>query len=319
VEDYGFDGVFLDLISVSELYPECRGGMIEMMRDLRAALPEAVIVMNQGFDIVAHVAPLADGFMIESFTATYDFENERYMLNDPASLDFHLKRAQKVLTPAIGRHPLQVLVLDYAQPADSDTIQLAANRAASLGYLFSLSPIFLDDVYADVPRGEAEEKWLRTFASPGQLTVRLTEARNGFPVGTVAMPSGNFAGYSVWPVFDSAIDRSDFHWSKAAWASGEDGEPAWLEIALPTPMSGGELTITWHDTSGPSREFSVQTRENESSPWADLDSIENNQLRTTKHSLPQTGFRQIRIIQPQDGGSVGRPKLMWISRLELLN
>ena len=98
------------------MYPECRGGMIQMMRDLREALPDDVIIMNQGFDIIADVAPLADGFMIESFTATYDFENKRYVLNDPASLDFHLNRAEKLLNPAIEEPKIRVLVLDYAEP-----------------------------------------------------------------------------------------------------------------------------------------------------------------------------------------------------------
>jgi hypothetical protein len=255
VDEYGFDGVFLDLISVSERYPECRAGMVAILRDLRAALPNAVIVMNQGFDIVADVAPMADGFMIESFTATYDFDNKRYALNDPASLDFHLNRARKLLNPAIGNNPVRVLVLDYGEQTDRATIEYAANRAASLGYLFSVSPILLDDVYMDVPAGQADEKWLKLYSSPERLAYRLADERNGFPAGTVVTPSGNFAGYSVEPMFDAATDRSQFPWNKAAWASGEDGGGAWLEINLPAEPAGGVLSIDWHDSAGPSRNF----------------------------------------------------------------
>ena len=258
IDEYGFDGIFLDLISVSELYPECRNGMIAMLRDLRAALPEGVIVMNQGFDILAEVAPLADGFMIESFTATYDFENKKYVLNDPASLDFHLNRAKKLLTPAIRQHSLRVLVLDYAEPTNRAAMQFAANRAASLGYMFSASPILLDDVYSDVPPGEADPKWLVRHASPEKLAWKLPEPSNGFPAGTMAIPSGNFAGYSVRPIFDATVDRSQASWSNAAWASGEDGDAPWLTLRFPESRSGGMLSIAWHDAAGPSREFRVQ-------------------------------------------------------------
>lgn len=317
IDEYGFDGIFLDLISVSEMYPECRGGMIQMIRDLREALPDAVIVMNQGFDIVAEVAPLADGFMIESFTATYDFENKRYVLNDPASLDAHLNRAQKLLNPAIKGQPIRVMVLDYADPNDRESIQLAANRAASLGYMFSVSPILLDDVYPEVLQGEADAKWLEHYTTPEKLSWKLPEPRNGFPAGTIAIPSGSFPGYSVEPIFDTATDRTGHHWSKAAWASGEDGDAPWLRLRFPEAQVGGELTITWHDASGPSREFRVQTRDANKEKWRDADVRENNDERITRHVLPKEPFTELRVVQREDGGSRGRPKLMWITRLEL--
>jgi len=317
IDEYGFDGIFLDLISVSEMYPECRDGMIQMMRDLREALPDAVIVMNQGFDIVAEVAPLADGFMIESFTATYDFENKRYVLNDPAALDAHMNRAEKLLNPAIKNHPIRVMVLDYADPNDRESIQLAANRAASLGYMFSVSPILLDDVYPEVLPGEADAKWLQRYTTPERLSWKLPERRNGFPAGTMATPSGNFPGYTVEPMFDAAIDRSNHHWSKAAWASGEDGDPPWLRLRFPELQSGGELTIVWHDASGPSREIHVEVRTGGDSEWRAADIRKDNDERVTRHKLSVEPFRELRISQPADGGSKGRPKLMWITRLEL--
>lgn len=317
IDEYGFDGIFLDLISVSEMYPECRGGMIQMMRDLRNALPEAVIIMNQGFDIVAEVAPLADGFMIESFTATYDFEDKRYVLNDPASLDAHLNRAEKLLNPAIKKQSIRVMVLDYADPNDRESIQFAANRAASLGYMFSVSPILLDDVYSEVLQGEADAKWLQRYMTPERLAWKLPEPRNGFPGGTIATPSGNFPGYSVEPMFDPATDRTNHHWSKAAWASGEDGDAPWLRLRFPKPQSGGELTIAWHDASGPSREFRVEVRDDNQGEWREADVRQNNDQRITRHKLPSESFRELRITQEADGGSEGRPKLMWITRLEL--
>lgn len=318
VEEYGFDGIFLDVLNVSEIYPESRPGMLQMIRDLRDALPEAVIVMNQGFDLVAESAPLVDGFMMESFTATYDFETKRYRLHDPASLDFALRRATTILNPAIEKAPLRVLVLDYATPADRETLQFAANRAASLGYLFSATNIMLDDVYADLPVGEADAKWLQRQMTPEKLAYKMTDAANGFPAETVVTPSSCFVGYQVKPVVDPSTERSSYSWSNAAWASAEDGEAPWLQIDMPESRQGGSLLINWHDAAGPSRNFQVQVRENDDASWQQVDSTVDDAAQISRHALPNTSFRQIRITQPADGGSVDRPGLMWIARVELL-
>lgn len=318
VEEYGFEGIFLDVLNVSELYPESRPGMLQMICDLREALPKAVIVMNQGFDLVADAAPLVDGFMMESFTATYDFEAKEYRLHDPASLDYALRRATTILNPAIEKAPVRVLVLDYAAPTDRDALQFAANRAASLGYLFSASNIMLDDVYADLPVGEANAKWLERQMTPEKLAYTLTAEANGFPAGTVVTPSSCFIGYGVRPVVNPVTDRSSVSWGDAAWASAEDGEDPWLEIDMPEPRLGGSLLINWHDAAGPSRNFQVQVREGDDSTWRQVDATVDAAARTSRHPLPNATFRQIRIMQPSDGGSADRPGLMWIARIELL-
>ena len=155
IADYGFDGVFLDMISVSEMYPECRDGMVQMIHDLREALPQAVIVINQGFDIIATIAQLTDGIMMESFTSTYDFESRHYQLNSSEALDLHFGRATKVVNPAIENYQVKVLVLDYALPTDRAATQAAADRAASLGYLQATAPIMLDEIYSDLPPAQA--------------------------------------------------------------------------------------------------------------------------------------------------------------------
>ena len=219
VDDYGFQGIFLDVVSVSEMYPESRGGMIQMIRDLREALPDKVIVMNQGFDILADVAPLIDGLMLESFTATYDFDSKKYMVNYPSSLDAHMRRALGVINPVVKPANIRVLVLDYAGPQDKESMQFAANRAASLGYLFSAAPIYLDAIYPDVPAGEADPKWLQMYATPTQLAFKLPEPRNGFPAGTTVTPSGCFPGYCVETVTMPTGYHAKQHWSKSAWAS----------------------------------------------------------------------------------------------------
>ena len=318
VDDYGFQGIFLDVVSVSEMYPESRGGMIQMLHDLREALPDKVIVMNQGFDILAEVAPLIDGLMLESFTATYDFDSKKYMVNYPSSLDAHMRRALGVINPVVKPANIRVLVLDYAGPQDKESMQFAANRAASLGYLFSAAPIYLDAIYPDVPAGESDPKWLEMHATPAQLAFKLPEPRNGFPAGTIATPSGCFPGYCVETVTMPTGYHAKQHWSKSAWASAEDGSESWLEIAFPEERKGGKLLIDWNNDT-PSRQFSIQVRNTPDGTWRDVDSTGENTSPTTSHLLPSDPYRYIRIYQDENGGSSGRPHLMWITRVELVD
>ena len=76
VEDEGYDGIFLDTIDTAVIYPQTAPGMIQLVRDFRKALPDAPIVLNQGYTLLSQLAPMSDAFMLESFTATYDFQSK---------------------------------------------------------------------------------------------------------------------------------------------------------------------------------------------------------------------------------------------------
>ena len=154
--------------------------------------------------------------------------------------------------------------------------------------------------------------------TPEKLADKMTDAANGFPAGTVVTPSSCYIGYQVKPVVDPSTDRSGYSWGDAAWASAEDGEEPWLEIDMPESRQGGSLLINWHDAAGPSRDFEVKARENDDDSWQQVDSTVDAAAQISKHTPPNTNVRQIRITHPADGGSVDRPGLMWIARIELL-
>lgn len=317
VHDYGFNGIFLDTIDTSTNYPESKQGMIQLIADFRKELPEAVIVLNQGFEVLPQVAQYADGLMLESFTATYDFDTKQYMMNLPQSLDYHTRRAQRTIQPVLSKHPLKVLVLDYAKRDDIQSMQTAADRAASFGYLFSAAPIFLDDVYPNVPAGKADPKWLQMQASPQAMSFTLPKDQNGFPSGTKLIPSGCFAGYTIAPIVDGVMDRSKLPWSKAAWASMEDGEPAWIELQLSQPHTGGMLRVYFHDEAGPSRAYRIDVMSVGANEWTTVEAVKNNTQRDRAHALPAKPFKAIRLWQGPGGGSTNRPDLMWIAQIVL--
>lgn len=316
VDDYGFDGIFLDTIDTSQVYPDTKVGMTQLIKELRDALPNGVIVLNQGFEVLPDVAQYADGLMLESFTATYDFDSKTYMLNMPQSIDFHLKRVKNTIEPVRKMHPLQVLVLDYAGKDDRENMKVAADRAATFGYLFSASPIFLDDVYANVPVGKPDPKWLQPQSSPDAMAFTLPADANGFPKGTRLRPSGCFAGYTTEPLVDGKLDRSGMPWAKAAWASDEGSDDNWLEILLPAARKGGKLHLYFHDESGPSRDYQVDVKYAGENQWTTVKKVSGNTARNIVHPLPTAReFTAIRVLQHAGGGSVGRPNLLWLAQV----
>ncbi len=321
VEEEGYHGIFLDTLDTAQLYPETQDGMVQLVADLREALPESPIILNQGFRLFDRLAPMADGLMLESFTATYDFDSKTYMLNYPASLDAHTKNVQRNLQPVLEEHPMPIFVLDYARPDDREAIQTAADRAATFGYQFAAAPIFLDDVYVNDIEGEPNPKWLEMQATPESMSIVLAEPANGFAAGTKFTPSSCYAGYSVTPLVDDIGDRDGLSWSKAAWASSEDDEQASLTMTLPRPVEDRKLRITWATDSAivhASAKYHVQTRMKDGE-WENAGPAGEHTSDSSTHVLPGSPFDQLRIVQPRGGGSTQRPDLLWIAQLELLD
>ena len=317
VEEYGFDGIFLDTIDTAQLYPDSAAGMTQLIRELREAMPDKVIVLNQGWAVLPDVAQYGDGIMLESFTATWDFENKSYVMNLPQSLDYHTRRVDGLLNPVRKVHPLKVLVLDYAAKDDLASQQTAADRAATFGFLFAASPIFLDDVYPPIV-GTPDPKWLELLATPESMSYTLGEPANGFPAGSKLVPSGTFAGYTVAPLVDGVADRASLPWNRSSWASGEDGEAASLEIRLPEERTGGTLVIDWNGEDGltPSRAFRVESAQGDGE-WSVVNRVEDNDARRSAVALPGRPYDRLRVVQEPGDGSDQRPNLMWVSQVRL--
>jgi hypothetical protein len=316
IDSDGYDGIFLDTLDTASAFPTSKPGMIRLVRELREALPEAPIVLNQGYPLLPDLAPLSDAIMLESFTATYDFRTKQYVMHSPASLDWSRGVAQRILKPVLDQHPLRVLVLDYALPQDRERIQIAADRAATFGFLFAAGPITLDQVYVTDMIGKPDPKWLRKQATPDALKHTLSETKLGWPKGTVLMPSGCHSGYTVRPLVNPETDRSSVHWADAAWASAEDGEDAWLEIQLPTPLSGGALRVQFATDSGrlhASRAYRVEIRRK--GEWKLVEAVQDNIAAVRTHRLPEEAFDGIRLYQAVGDGSQLRPDLMWLEQV----
>jgi len=321
-KEYGVDGFFLDTVETFTLYTENRQAMIDLIRRLREENPESVIVLNRGWDILPSLADTVDGLMYESLTLSYDFPTKSYVYMRPSALDEGKHIYERFLKPAQDSHGLVVLALDYAADPKDPTIQDAVDRAVSFGMVPEVSTIYLDTIYPRHFTGRKSDKWFKDFLTPESMSFVTEKPTNGFPSGTRILPSSIYGDYAVTPVVDGLKDKKALGWRDRAWASTERPDPHWLEFKFPKPQPISELKVVWATDNGesfPSRNFSVQVQSTSSKDeWKTVWSTNANLSKTVLASFPQMEAERVRIQQESEGGSTGRPNLMWVEQVELI-
>ncbi len=148
----GFDGLFMDTLDSpleeQRRDPERFAGMAEAMVDLiravRSAFPQAIICLNRGSELWPKAAPYIDAVLMEDFSTFYDFERSAYLLQDERVVEAHLRKAAELrrLAPRV-----RVLTLDYVAPGDWAAAKKAIDRARRAGLTPYVSDIDLDEVY----------------------------------------------------------------------------------------------------------------------------------------------------------------------------
>lgn len=135
--DGGFDGVFLDTVDTVDAYSETVPGMVDLIKGLREAYPQALLVQNRGFTVLDELTGTIDALMFESLTGSYDFGNDTYVYADNSFLAEELAELKK-------RTDLVILALDYADtPA---TAYRAVAAAKGYGFVPAVSTILLDEI-----------------------------------------------------------------------------------------------------------------------------------------------------------------------------
>lgn len=321
---HGVDGFFLDTVETCLLYPESRDGMVSLIKELRAAHPDAIIVLNRGWDLLPALGDTADGLMFESFTLSYDFGEKRYEVMRPSAWDFGLDVWRRLLRPAQEKHGLVVLALDYAGSAEDPNVKLAYDRAATLGMVPCVTSILLDAFYDISYRGTRDERWLRPSETVESRVLTLDASRNGFPAGTRYFPDSNHGDYTAAPVLDgvgAGAAKAALGWRDRAWASRESPDEHWLEFAFPSATRGAALEIEWAWDNGlchAAREFRVEIQPAGAvGQWSTVARFSGNAGETNRVALPAMEFTGVRVVQAAGGGGSARPDLMWVQQIRL--
>ncbi|MFV0338185.1 MAG: hypothetical protein ACK5LK_08090 [Chthoniobacterales bacterium] len=325
VDSHGVDGFFLDTIETCLLYPESYDGMVSLIKELREAHPDKIIVMNRGWDLLPDLEKIPDGLMFESFTLSYDFGDKKYVTMRPSAWDHGLEIWERLIRPAQKSYGLVPLALDYAESADAENIPLALDRAATLGFIPCITTINLDAFYNIDHKATPDDRWLARQETAESRKLTLKKASNGFPAGAVINPSSNYPDYSVKAIVDgiaSGESKQNLGWRERAWASMEQPGEHSLEITLPKPTEAKSVEIAWAWDAGktfPAKNFRVEVQPaGVVGQWATVTHVEDNSKPTNNIALPEGEFTGLRIVQASAGGAKLRPNLMWVEQVKLL-
>jgi len=318
---YGVDGYFLDTVETVSLYQQSRDGMINLIRKLREAHPNSVIVLNRGFDVIADTGDIVDGFMYEVLTLGYDMATKNYYKMRVSSLDYSRRQMETLLRPLQKANGLVVMALDYAAGPDDPNVHVAYDRAVTLGAIPCVTNVYLGAIY-DVPyQGHFDAKWTKDLETAESRTYVLPASQNGFPEGTAITPSSNYPDYSVSPIVDGLKDKSAIGWMNRAWASLDTPQDHRLEFRFPKAITPHRLVIDWNTEQGKSyisRKIRVETSSGkDAADWQPAWSTDSNSTLQTVVELGSTPIRALRIEQPSGSGSEDRPNVMWVQQVRV--
>jgi uncharacterized protein (TIGR01370 family) len=133
LERRGFDGLYLDNLDVAEDFPATRAGLTQLVKRLRTAVPDMLLVAQNGLAI-ADELPI-DAIAHEDVFGRWDDGYRASTPDETAAIVGGLRRMR-----ARG---LPVLTLDYATPR-SDTAREAVARSRAEGFLPAVSVLELD-------------------------------------------------------------------------------------------------------------------------------------------------------------------------------
>ena len=153
--DKGFDGFFLDTAESieilaandpqnAELY---RNGLIELIRKLRSAHPEAEIVVNRGFSVLPELYDTVDGVLAESLYRSYDYGEGTY--DEVASEDSDWLLGHLIPARDAG---LDVYIVDFLPLAERDLAEKTVERIHGDGFIpLVTEPDLMGDIVAPLP------------------------------------------------------------------------------------------------------------------------------------------------------------------------
>ncbi|MEW6364489.1 MAG: endo alpha-1,4 polygalactosaminidase [Acidobacteriota bacterium] len=136
----GIDGLFLDNTDMISDHPRQAPGMRKLVHALSLLVHgrNGFLFSQNGEEVIGPSLADYDGWNREDVTSTYDFDNDRYLLQGPEDVQAALDALRKVSGAG-----LLVMATDYAAGGDSATEQKAISNACSAGALPYVSDIGL--------------------------------------------------------------------------------------------------------------------------------------------------------------------------------
>ncbi|WP_338413651.1 endo alpha-1,4 polygalactosaminidase [uncultured Sphaerotilus sp.] len=134
----GYRGFFLDTLDSYQTVaktPEDRAaqeaGLVRVVKAVKAAFPQAKVIVNRGFEILPQVAQDVDMVAAESLYRGWDQAAMRYQAVSDPDRAWLLGKLTEVRT----QHRLPVLAIDYVAPAERALARETAQRIRTHGFV----------------------------------------------------------------------------------------------------------------------------------------------------------------------------------------
>ncbi|MEN3039263.1 MAG: endo alpha-1,4 polygalactosaminidase [Candidatus Kryptonium sp.] len=134
----GFDGFFLDMIDIVQIFPHFKNDVIKIVKLIRAQNEGKIIITNNGWALLDTLKNYADGFLIEGLFTRYDFQKKKYFVR----FEKEYKEKVKVLK-STGK---KIFTLDFL-PEKDNRRKFVRNLSLHYGFTPYVSTIELNKIY----------------------------------------------------------------------------------------------------------------------------------------------------------------------------
>lgn len=350
---YGVDGLFMDTLDTVDLVLETMPGMVDLVKKLDEAFPEAKLVANRGFTVLPYISQHIDGLMFESFNTTYDFSLRKVVdLSDEAN-EFNETVACNVINTVRQYDYFPVFALDYVNEFEYSYMpQSYYDRS----WQYDFIPYCTYDINLGTPciPYDSEGNLLTPTSNRGELALskkssglgdknadtsaaNLAYKENG---ATVRVDS-TYVGYSTAALNDGWYATPENHnqanWAKEAWASADNKHADhWIEFTFPEEKAVSKVVVYWandNDTYYSPQKALIEIWVNDE--WVEVATLtngpadENGLYRAFEQvwtfTFDTVTTTKLRIVQPKGMGCADkygdpvREGIMWVSEVEIFS
>ncbi len=147
----GFQGVFLDTADTAidlerrdrTKFAGATLATIELVKAIRNRHPQAVVILNRGYEILPAVENAIDMVLAESLVTSWDFEKKAPRM---AAADQHAAEVAHLVAARKRTPKLRLLALEYWAPDDAAKIKAIYSQVRSLGFSPYVATVALDRV-----------------------------------------------------------------------------------------------------------------------------------------------------------------------------
>lgn len=335
----GADGLFLDTVDSVDVDSNTLGGMVSLIKRLRAEFPKAKLVVNRGFSVLEYIAPYIDGLMFESFNTTWDFVKGCSTDLSESATEYNVATAVNTINKQRQYYYFPVFALDYINEYEDYLIQHYMDRSWTYDFLSYFTPAKnLDMVYtfSETPKSDrgsialkGEGDIAQTAGKPNGDTSskNLAYVKNKTAFEVDSYYSNDYRANKTAALNDGFISET-MYWAKRAWASAEEKvtgnevytQDHWIEATFSERKSVSRVNVYWGFDNG--AYYSGQTvvvQAFVNGQWQEVARVDNIPSNTNKTVITFTAVntQKIRIIQPAGQGASFRPGLMWVGEVEI--